>query len=152
MIRFGLLSALRTYCQTKGIVFFMGSNQYINAIADKAKVNDNQLILMAMFSVQPKKDSNGNEVDEYVGKLALGRKRESTTVGQVMTKTVATLDETFEQKYDRRLFDLAGKLNALVKEIACQNELIVVSFKMDMQLNQLDLNADFVDSSITLTT
>ena len=151
MIRFGLLSALRTYAQSKDMVFFMGSNQYINAVADK-RINDNQLILMAMFSVQPKKDSGGNEVDEYVGKLALGRKRESNTVGQVTTKTVATLDETFEQKYDRRLFDLTGKLNTLVKEIACQNELIVVSFKMDMQLNQLDLNADFVDSSITLTT
>ena len=152
MIRFGLLSALRTYAQTKGIVFFMGADQYVNAIADKNKINDNQLILVAMFSVQPKKDGNGTDIHEYVGKLALGRKRESVTVGQTTTKTVATLDETFEQKYDRRLLDLTGKLNDLVKEVACQNELIVVSFKMEMKLNQFDLNADFVDSSITLTT
>lgn len=49
-----LLSALRTYAQSKDMVFFMGDNQYINAVADK-RINDNQLILMAMFSVQPKK-------------------------------------------------------------------------------------------------
>lgn len=152
MVKFGLLSAIRDYSLSKGYAFFMGADEYINAIMDKKKYANNEYIVVAMFSAKPIKDNSSSDIIEYTGKIAFGRKCETKTVGAVTTKTTSSLDETFEQKYDRRLLDLMQKVDIMVKELSCINELEVTSFSIDMSINRFDLNADFVDTNITFRT
>ena len=78
----------------------------------------------------------------YIGVLALGRKFDEVDTG-------SDLDETFYQKYQRRLKDLMTLLVTHIAAFACDNKLQVTNCQFRMDLNKFDTNIDFIAASIT---
>lgn len=151
---FGLVDAIRDYCEEEGIFFIYGNDAYANALADANLYAANDLILIADFSCVPTITGGQVVSIRYSGLISLGMKTESVTTGTapntVTTITESTLDETPEQKYDRRLKYLSTQLASLIGELSCDNELEVSGLNFKFDLNKLDLNADFVATPITL--
>jgi len=137
---FGLINAIRSYCDDNDISLLYGNDAYANALADDSNLNN--LILIADFTAVP--DITGGRVVacKYSGVLSLGRKCEDDTE--------SSLDETPIQKYDRRLKELTTLLADAIGDISIDNELIISNLSFKYDLNKFDLNADFVAAQITL--
>lgn len=147
MNKFDFIGVLRQYCNQNGICFIMGESGYVNAVADATVYENNELILVADLRLDVTFGGAVVQTTNYNGMLALGRKREIDEFG---TRTVATLDETVEQKYDRRLKYLSEQLCNILKEITCENEGEIVRCSLRYDINQFDLNADFVAGDISI--
>ena len=106
MNKFDFIGVLRQYCVRNGNFFIMGENGYVNAVADATVYENNELILVADLRLDVTFGGSVVQTTNYNGMLALGRKREVDEFG---ARTVSTLDETVEQKYDRRLPIVTGK-------------------------------------------
>jgi hypothetical protein len=145
MVFFGLVDVIRTYCATNSITFIYGNQAYANALADPITYYENKLILIADFSAIPEKVSGTTVNIKYSGVMALGMKTEDND--GVITRS--SLDETPIQKYDRRLKYLSTELDSLISDLACDNDLDVSGLNFKLDLNQFDLNADFVSTIIT---
>jgi hypothetical protein len=144
MNQFDLIGSLRTFAQSKGWVFFCGDKVFQNIEASKHNFQKNQLILgCSPFSAIPN-FTNGYKIDTitYKGLILLGRKFESSTE--------SNLDETFEQKHDRRLLELSQMLALNLALFACDNELTLSQPQFDLEINSLDENIDFVVASVTI--
>ena len=146
-----LIDDLITYCQEEEIRLIIGDDMYQNAIADNVEYKDNELIMLAYFNVSPTV-VNGRIVSEkYTGAIALGRKREERLIGEEeYENTQSSLDETFEQKYIRRISDLYDLLFTHLGSFTCYNEYIIDSAECKIDINKFDLNADFVTCAISI--
>lgn len=146
---FGLVDAIRSYCTENEIFFIYGNQAYSNALADANSYSSNDLILIADFTCIP--DIKGGRVVSiiYSGVMSLGRKFETIGEGEEAVDTESSLDETPIQKYDRRLKALSTQLAIIIGELACDNELEITGLNFRFDLNQFDLNADFVATSIS---
>lgn len=141
MLFFGLIDVLRAYCTLNNITFIYGQENYANALADQTTYTANAKLLIADFEVNPIYSNGKLTSVTYTGAMALGQKRE--------TLTESSLDETPIQKYDRRLAGLTTSLNIIIQSIACSNDLDVTGAKIRFDLNQFDLNADFVACTLS---
>ena len=141
--KLNLIGILRDYCNREHLYFIPGSGAYQNAIMDQSVYAANDLILVCDLNFSPVFGENSLNDVQYNGTIALGRKRE--------LQTFSTLDETFEQKYDRRLMELSNLLTELLLSLQCQHNFIIDSAQMSYNLNEYDLNADFVSSEIQIT-
>lgn len=144
MVFFELIETIRTYCATNSITFIYGSDAYANALADPTTYTENKLILIADFNATPTIEAGTVIAVRYSGVMALGMK---TEVNAGVT-TISSLEETPIQKYDRRLQYLSTELADIIGELACDNELDISGLNFKYDLNKLDLNADFVATTI----
>ncbi len=131
---------LKEYCDEKHIYLIAGPKDYQNAIIDKHIYAAYDLILLADLTFSPSFEEFG--VTTYTGTIGLGQKREEMTV--------SSLDETFQQKYDRRLLKLSETLVTIFRDMECTNDIEIQSFTGSYALNKFDLNADFVVANITI--
>jgi hypothetical protein len=141
--KLNLIGILRDYCNREHLYFIPGSDAYRNAIMDQSIYAANDLILVCDLQFSPVFGENSLNEVQYNGTIALGRKREIASV--------ATLDETFEQKYDRRLMELSNLLTELLLSLQCEHNFVIDSAQMSYALNEYDLNADFVSAEIQMT-
>lgn len=141
--KLNLIGILRDYCDREHLYFIPGSDAYRNAIMDQSIYAANDLILVCDLQFSPVFGENSLNEVQYNGTIALGRKRE--------LQTVSTLDETFEQKYDRRLMELSNLLTELLLSLQCEHNFVIDSARMSYSLNEYDLNADFVSAEIQIT-
>ena len=141
--KLNLIGILRDYCNREHLYFIPGPAAYQNAIMDQSVYAANDLILVCDLQFSPVFGENSLDEVQYNGTIALGRKRE--------VSTVSTLDENFEQKYDRRLLELSNLLTELLLSLQCEHQFIIDSAQMSYSLNEYDLNADFVSSEIQIT-
>jgi len=155
MDNFDLIGTLRTYAATNDWLFYYGTNAYQNIEADGA-IEDDQLILTAQFNAQPIFVNGLVTQISYTGIMMLGRKFESaivdnteTEIDETQAATMASLDETMIQKYDRRLLDLMQLLSNAVGAIGCANELDVNGANFRLEINQFDTNIDFIAGELT---
>lgn len=141
MDNFGLVDALRTYCEEKGYAFYYGQDSYVNIETDLVGYSVDQKLLIADFNLIP--TYAGAKITElrYTGTVLFGQKFEA--------ETESNLDETPIQKFDRRLKTLSTLLTTVLTDIACENELDVINVNIRYDLNKFDLNADFVAASLT---
>lgn len=151
MSLFSLISDFRSYCSEKGYCCLIGDDAYVNAINDSTVYENNQIIIILDLKFSPKLENNIVNEIVYSGTIAVGRKRESITDDETTTETVSSLDETFEQKFDRRLSDLSELLVVILSDFACENEININSIDARYDINKFDLNADFVAAQISLT-
>jgi hypothetical protein len=144
MNNFDLIGALSTYAAANSMVFLSGANFYQNYEASQAEYELGQLVLTAEFdaSVQFSRGFTVGSIT-YSGIMALGRKFEDDA------DTHSNLDETFHQKYDRRLYDLMSLMVTQIASFACANELEVTQCQFKMDLNKFNTNIDFVAAQIT---
>ena len=147
MNKFDFIGVLRQYCNENGIFFIMEENGYVNAVADATMYENNELILIADLRLDVTFGGAVIQQTNYNGMIALGRKREVDEFG---THTVSSLDETYEQKYDRRLQYLSEQICQILKEITCNNDGEIVRCSLRYDINQFDLNADFVAGDISI--
>ena len=141
--KLNLIGILRDYCDREHLYFIPGPAAYQNAIMDQSVYAANELILVCDLQFSPVFGENSLNEVQYNGTIALGRKRE--------VSTFSTLDETFEQKYDRRLMKLSNLLIELLLSLQCQHNFVIDSAQMSYSLNEYDLNADFVAAEIQIT-
>ena len=100
------------------------------------------IILLVAVRMLPTFNGSSAVERKFTTLLMLGRKFEETG-------TVASLDETSRQKYDRRLYDLEGELESFISSFACDNELDVIPSEFSYAKNLFDTNIDFVITSNT---
>jgi len=155
MQSFDVLEKLRTYCVNEGIIFIPSiSESYVNSVIDWNEYKNNDLIMFALFNAVHVFDNSKLVEIAYTGVIGLGRKCESELIededGEYTVETESNLDETPEQKYDRRLKYLANKLTEILSTIACENQYEIRNCNMRLEINKFDLNADFVACDITI--
>ena len=132
---------LKNYCKKNNIFFIAGPQDYQNAVIDKNIYAPYDLILIADLTFTPNfSDELGTVV--YDGTIGLGRKKEDFTT--------SSLDETFQQKYDRRLLSLSEAIVNMFNEMQCTDDIEVLSWTGSYALNRYDLNADFVVANISI--
>lgn len=141
--KLNLIGTLRDYCIENNIYFIPGPQDYVNAVADNSIYSAYDLVLIASLLFEPIFGDNSLESVTYTGTIALGRKREETTV--------SSLDETFEQKYDRRLLDLSEELVSILQELSCKEDIEITRCQIAYQINQYDLNLDLVSANIEMS-
>jgi len=144
MDNFNLIGGLRDFAISKNWHFLCGDNFYENFEASQAEFENGQLVFVAEFSANPI-FGNGNNISSisYAGTIMLGRKFDEDS-------TPASLDETFIQKYDRRLLSLMQLLAVNIAQFACANELEISNPSFVLAINKFDTNIDFVVGQITL--
>ena len=155
MQSFDILEKLRTYCVNEGIIFIPSiSESYVNSVIDWNEYENNDLIMFALFNAVHVFDNAKLIEIAYTGVIGLGRKCESELIeddnGDYTVETESNLDETPEQKYDRRLKYLANKLTEILSTIACENQYEIRNCNMRLEINKFVLNADFVACDITI--
>ena len=155
MQSFDILEKLRTYCINESIIFIPSiSESYVNSVIDWNEYENNNLIMFALFNAVHVFDNSKLVEIAYTGVIGLGRKCESELIeddnGKYTVETESNLDETPEQKYDRRLKYLANKLTEILSTIACENQYEIRNCNMRLEINKFDLNADFVACDITI--
>lgn len=146
MTTFDIIGAIQTYCTSKGHKFIAGNDFYANYEADQLTLTNLTKIVVADFTCQPDLTNGKFTNIRYSGTIMFGQKFDSTLSG-----TMSNLDETFKQKYDRRLLSLITGLATLIAEVACSNELTAENILMSMSLNKFDTNIDFVFADVTFT-
>ena len=89
----------------------------------------------------------------YTGQILLGRKFEQeldeVDPAIIVSESEASLDETYWQKYQRRLKELSQSLLTIIATIQCANELETTAFEIRFDINKFDTNIDFVVANIT---
>ncbi len=143
---FDLITYLNNWCEENDIYFCAGPEQYNNIVVDNTVYEDFDLILCVAFNMVPRYGDTGLQGVTYQGSIALGRKREETDDEQ----TESSLDETFMQKYTRRLVDLTGMLNGILEGLQCEQDAYIDSCSMNYVLNKYDLNVDFVNATVSI--
>lgn len=143
MDNFDLIGSLASYASDNDMHYLSGENAYQNYEASQNTYDDGQLVLSADFNAAIY-FSRGFTIGSitYTGVLALGRKFEESETG-------SNLDETFYQKYQRRLKDMMTLLASHIGIFACANKLEVTQCQFRMDLNKFDTNIDFIAATIT---
>ena len=165
MQNFDLIGALRTFATSKGWVFLSGPTSIQNYEASQQEYVNGQIVMSADFTAAPDY-TNAGKISEitYNGVIALGRKCDDDGTENIPDDpetpedetvnyndgTASSLDETFIQKYDRRLLELMTLLSNNIAEFACDNELEITAANFRMETNKFDTNIDFVAGTITI--
>lgn len=141
MEAFELITKLSEYATAKGWIFINGDEYYSNADAD-VEIAAGQLVLRVDLTATPTRGI-GNRLTKinYNGLIGLGIKVDSDG-------KQADLDESFSQKYERRLKFLSQTLAMEAQSIACVNNLQIVSEQYIYAINRFDMNIDFVYGTI----
>lgn len=139
MQQFDIIGALEAYALSKNWHFVYRFDSFYANIETVKEYAFGELVLCADFRANP--TYSGSLVSEirYECLLMLGRKFDADGVS-------ATLDETSKQKYDRRLKELAQTLAGAIAEFACDNELIIESAPITVDINVYSTNIDFAIS------
>ena len=144
MTNFDIIGAIRTYCNTLGYTFIAGDNFYINSDISNYRIDLGQYIITALFTALPEYSDGQITRISYNGVLACGLKVDDNGNGYQ-----ASLDETYIQKYDRRLLDLMGTLNTFISNFMCDNALDVSGVRMLAVINRFAENIDFIEATLT---
>lgn len=141
MAQFDILGALKTAAEAKGYKFLYGIDRFYRNEGAAQEFTNGELILIADFRVDPTFNSGAKfSTLRYTCLLMLGRKFDAD--GQA-----ASLDETSQQKYDRRILELMSALGAFIVDFKCANELEAISAPMEPFINAFDTNIDFAMST-----
>lgn len=143
MDKFDLIGQLHRAALAKQWHFIYGNNFYINYEASQKTYYPSDLVLTADFTSQPTiKNALVTEI-RYNGILMLGEKE--SDIGYK-----SSLDETMQQKYNRRLLRLMTLLTDFIGQFSCDNELDITVNNFSVDINRFDTNIDFVVMELTL--
>lgn len=142
MDKFDIIGEMFRTARDNGWAFCAGDDFHQNIAATEETMEDGQLVLAVDFNCTPTFLNSRVPAISYSGSIALGRKFDDDG-------TPADLDETFWDKYQRRLLDLQQQLALFIGTFECTHALNVVSAEFVMTINRFDTNIDFVVCNIT---
>jgi hypothetical protein len=136
---FDIIGTLRAYAVSQGWRFTYGLDSFYRSAQTIGHYSPGDLILVIDFNALPVY-KNGKTISiTYTCLMMLGRKFD-------LDGQVASLDETSDQKYDRRLLELMQLLSTAIADISCQNELEASTAPMGFSINEFAENIDFAVS------
>lgn len=136
MVQFQILEALKAKALANGWLFVIGFDDYYRNLETNRELLNDQKILIADTNFTPSY-KNGRIMNmNYSCFMSLGLKFDADG-------TATSLDETNEQKYERRLGNLALELSTFIAEFGCENELTITAPTINFAINQLDEILDF---------
>jgi len=141
MEQFDIIGVLKAYAlaQIPAWKFTYGFDNFYQSAQTVGQFTPGQLVLIADFQAVPTFKNGRIPLITYTCLLMLGRKFDAN--GQVVS-----LDETTDQKYDRRLKDLMQFLSTAIADVSCQNGLEVSVGSMVVEINQFAENLDFASA------
>ena len=144
MEAFNLVEKLESHAISKGWLFFNGDEFYANVDAD-GKADIGQLALWINLNIDSSR-GKGNRLSKinYTGLIALGGKFDDNYTIENNNNTNANLDESFDQKYKRRLSTLLKTLSDELGIVSCANNLQIITENYIYDINKFDTNFDFV--------
>lgn len=142
MQQFEFIDTLEAYAISKGWNFVLKFDDFYANIEAQKDYAPGELVLTVDYNSLPVINNGRVTSITYTSLMALGRCFDIDT-------TKASLDETFRQKYDRRLKELESELANSIAEFACTNELEVSLTPMNSDINVYDTNIDFVITTAT---
>lgn len=142
MTNFDIIGAIQTYCTANDYHFISGDSFYINADLSRLEIKTGDIIITALFTASPEYSDGVINKITYNGVLSCGIKID-------LTGEVASLDETYQQKYDRRLLSLMGILSNAISDISCNNSLDVTGVKLLAMINRFAENIDYIEGTVT---
>lgn len=143
--RYDIVNLFKDYAEDHGWLFLYGGTEYASAMNAHQSIAVDQLVLAMEWRVRPQVGTELGAVEtvQHNCTFMLGRKFEASTMAQ--------LDETMQQKHDRRLAYLCETLVDMIEDVACDN-LLSVTFGDGFPLpNMWANNIDFFSFSVTLT-
>jgi len=157
MTRGDIVGALKSYATGKGWHFIFGNDQYVSA--DRHDYLPNEIVMTCLFNPPIPtfaEYSSAVQSYSYTGSIMIGRKFEEITEiiddePVVVSKTMAELDETMGQKYDRRLLELSTFAINEMGAFACSNQLQLIVTSSEFVQNIMSDNIDFVLYNVTFT-
>jgi hypothetical protein len=144
MENFDLIGALNDKAKENQWVFLSGSDAYQNIDATLKKFEDGQKVLTVDVSASATFATSLVTAITYDGIIMLGLKADSNGIR-------VSLDESFNDKYNRRLKELHLELSVFLGAFACENELTIENAQFTMEINRFDTNIDFIAARIRLT-
>ena len=144
-----LKDIVKTYATNQTYVFNYGTRPYVDWEVINKDIKNGQTIINMLPEIErglyATNKPNPSQV-EYSVFLQVARKWDSGNV------THSNLDETYEQKYDRRLVDLYEDARAMVKGLACQENWEMVSYTSQAEINQYSSNIELISVEFVFRT
>lgn len=138
MEQFGIIEAFEALAESKGWKFVYGIDAYYRSIeTTNINLDAGQYVLVCDYKATPTYNHGKITEISYTCLMMLGSKTDSNG-------TVANLDETSLEKYDRRLKLLSQSLALALGSFSCDNELDLTPFEIIVQQNMFADNIDFV--------
>lgn len=145
MDHYGIIEAFEIYADSKKWLTVLGFDEFNRSIGTVQEMQPGEIMFIYDFRASPKK-VNGRTVEiTYTCLMMLGRKIDDNN-------EISNLDETHQQKYDRRLKDLMILLDIAIGEIACDNGLEVVAGDIIVDPNRYVENIDFAAATNVIFT
>ncbi len=139
MEQFDIINELRTYALIQGWRFIFALDDFETNAVMIRDMADGEHVLVAGFNYSPTIKNRKITQIEYNGILSLGRKFD-------LDGQAAILDETHEQKHDRRLKELAQMLTECAANVGCSGNLNVNVGAVELEPNKFDENIDFASA------
>jgi hypothetical protein len=143
MDQFDIIGALEAHALSKDWLFVYGVDEFYKSAQTAQQYDNGKLVMVADFRAQPTYMNGRITEITYTCLIMLGRKFD--TDGQA-----ADLDETSEQKYDRRLKELMQLLAQAIAQVGCDNDLEITSGDIVVEINMYAENIDFAASPNTV--
>lgn len=149
-----IVNDIKTEAEAEGYNFTYGPDEFLNYYATQTADLTSQEYILSLFPVITRSLDIANEHIVSVWAcditLMLGRKFEENA-GEEETDERSSIDETYEQKEERRLNDLLTELNTFVENFICDYDYRLQSLRYSDQINQTDESIDFVRLDMTVT-
>ncbi|MFA7361920.1 MAG: hypothetical protein WC139_12885 [Candidatus Kapaibacterium sp.] len=147
-----IVSRFQTQATLDNYMLLYGAKAFLNYELSNQDLTEGTVII-GIFPVIDTAISiaQSNRISRFSTSLTIwfGRKFDIDGEGDT-TGTLAELDETYKQKYDRRLYAMKLLLISFVEAVVCGSELELTSFRMTDAINQTDENIDFISCDIII--
>jgi len=140
MEQFDIINELRTYATEQGWKFIYALDDFEANEVIMQDLGLNEHVLVAGFNYTPTIKNRRITSINYSGLMSLGRKFDAD--GQA-----AMLDETQEQKHDRRLKELVQMLSVCIAEMGCRGNMTADSGLIQPDPDKFDENIDFATAN-----
>ena len=146
-----IVNLFRAYATTKGYRFIYGNEIFLNAEATMRDMTGGEF-LMCLFPIRRKRLFNSNAGIpsgwSVSAQIWIGRKFDTSST----TGTKSSIDETLEQKSDRRLFDIDSEFTDMEKDFFCASAYVLKAWDLQPFINETNENIDFIAAATIFET
>jgi hypothetical protein len=147
-----VVSDIKTLAEAEGYVWIHGPRDYANYELTTKDITGTEFIFVLLPVI-----TSANSITDFklVEEWSLDIQIMFGQKFDVAAETAeadeySSIDETYNQKYDRRIYDLTTTLHAFIEQWLCGSVYRLQSLRIDEEVNQFDENADFVIGRLTI--